>query len=241
MGDLHAADRARGLPLRRRADLLLPARRPVVDPADAQRSATRPRRTPSGCCAGPRAQALVPRAAQPAARSRRRLRARRLAGGLRIALEGAGTDVRRLLLRSADGSYALALWRDVSVWDRTAQRDLRPRPIAWTWPRRADRPGAALRPGRLGRGVTALDRPAQDHGQPGRGAGGPAADAGGRRPEGGVKGGAGAAAGEQRGARLLRRAIAGSSKASAQAQARQEAQGPRQSVRSALLPRGPRR
>jgi hypothetical protein len=48
--------------------------------------------------------------------------------GLRLALEGAGSDVRRLLLRSADGSYALVLWRDVSVWDRNAQRDLFPTP-----------------------------------------------------------------------------------------------------------------
>jgi hypothetical protein len=47
-------------------------------------------------------------------------------GGLRLAVEGAGADVRRLLLRSADGSYALVLWRDVSVWDRDAQRDLSP-------------------------------------------------------------------------------------------------------------------
>jgi hypothetical protein len=47
-------------------------------------------------------------------------------GGLRFDLEGAGADVRRLLLRSADGSYALVLWRDVSVWDRAALRDLSP-------------------------------------------------------------------------------------------------------------------
>ena len=47
-------------------------------------------------------------------------------GGLRLALEGAGSDVRRLLLRSADGSYSLVLWRPVSVWDRDARRDLTP-------------------------------------------------------------------------------------------------------------------
>ncbi len=47
-------------------------------------------------------------------------------GGLRFGLEGAGPDVRRLLLRSADGSYALVLWRQVSVWDRGAMRDLHP-------------------------------------------------------------------------------------------------------------------
>jgi hypothetical protein len=47
-------------------------------------------------------------------------------GGLRLRLEGAGPDVRHLLLRSADGSYALALWRGVSVWDPQARRDLFP-------------------------------------------------------------------------------------------------------------------
>jgi len=51
-------------------------------------------------------------------------------GGLRYALNGAGPDVRQLLLRSADGSYALVLWRDVSVWDRDALRDLTPAPEA---------------------------------------------------------------------------------------------------------------
>jgi hypothetical protein len=49
-------------------------------------------------------------------------------GGLRLAIEGAGPDVSQLLLRSADGSYALVLWRSVSVWDRTALRDLSPAP-----------------------------------------------------------------------------------------------------------------
>jgi hypothetical protein len=49
-------------------------------------------------------------------------------GGLRVGLEGAGGDVRQLLLRSAEGSYALVLWRSVSVWDRDAQRDLSPTP-----------------------------------------------------------------------------------------------------------------
>jgi hypothetical protein len=47
-------------------------------------------------------------------------------GGLRLALEGAPPDLRRLLLRSADGSYALVLWREVSVWDRVARVDLSP-------------------------------------------------------------------------------------------------------------------
>jgi hypothetical protein len=47
-------------------------------------------------------------------------------GGLRFGLEGAPTDLRRLLLRSADGSFSLVLWREVSVWDRLARRDLAP-------------------------------------------------------------------------------------------------------------------
>ena len=49
-------------------------------------------------------------------------------GGLRFALRGAGADVRQLLLRSADGSFALVLWRGVSVWDPAARRDLSPPP-----------------------------------------------------------------------------------------------------------------
>jgi hypothetical protein len=47
-------------------------------------------------------------------------------GGLRYGVEGASPDVRQLLLRSADGSYALVLWRQVSVWDRDALRDIYP-------------------------------------------------------------------------------------------------------------------
>ena len=49
-------------------------------------------------------------------------------GGLRFGIEGAGADVRQLLLRSADGSYSLVLWRQVSVWDRAALKDLAPAP-----------------------------------------------------------------------------------------------------------------
>jgi len=49
-------------------------------------------------------------------------------GGLRFGLEGAGGDVRHMLLRSADGSFALVLWRQVSVWDRDARKDLYPGP-----------------------------------------------------------------------------------------------------------------
>jgi hypothetical protein len=49
-------------------------------------------------------------------------------GALRYQLEGAGPDVRQMLLRSANGTYALVLWRQVSVWDRYALRDLSPAP-----------------------------------------------------------------------------------------------------------------
>jgi hypothetical protein len=47
-------------------------------------------------------------------------------GGLHLGLAGAGPDVRQLLLRSADGSYALVLWRAVSVWDWSRKVDLSP-------------------------------------------------------------------------------------------------------------------
>jgi hypothetical protein len=47
-------------------------------------------------------------------------------GGLRVGLEGAPPDLRQLLLRSANGTFALVLWRDVSVWDRVARQDLFP-------------------------------------------------------------------------------------------------------------------
>jgi hypothetical protein len=47
-------------------------------------------------------------------------------GGLHLAIQNAPADLRQLLLRSADGSYALVLWRTVSVWDRDALRDLHP-------------------------------------------------------------------------------------------------------------------
>jgi hypothetical protein len=53
-------------------------------------------------------------------------------GGVRFSLEGAQPDVRRLLLRSANGSYALVLWREVSVWDRVGKHDLYPSPEALT-------------------------------------------------------------------------------------------------------------
>jgi hypothetical protein len=49
-------------------------------------------------------------------------------GGLRLGLESAPPDVRQLLLRSADGSYSLVLWRGVSVWDASRRVDLSPAP-----------------------------------------------------------------------------------------------------------------
>ena len=59
-------------------------------------------------------QAVLPRAAQPARRGRRGLRAGRRPGRAAVRARGAGPDVRQLLLRSADGSFALVLWRGVS-------------------------------------------------------------------------------------------------------------------------------
>jgi hypothetical protein len=49
-------------------------------------------------------------------------------GGMRLAIDGAGPDVRSLLLRSANGTYALVLWRTASVWDWIGQHDLSPAP-----------------------------------------------------------------------------------------------------------------
>ncbi len=43
------------------------------------------------------------------------------AGRLSFELGDAGDDVRQLLLQRGDGSFALALWRDVSVWDTTTR------------------------------------------------------------------------------------------------------------------------
>jgi hypothetical protein len=46
------------------------------------------------------------------------------AGSLSYQLPDAAADVRQLLLQRADGSFALVLWRDVSVWDTTARTTL---------------------------------------------------------------------------------------------------------------------
>ncbi len=45
-------------------------------------------------------------------------------GGLKLGFEGAPGDMRQLLLRSADGTYSLVLWRQVSLWDRIGKRPL---------------------------------------------------------------------------------------------------------------------
>jgi hypothetical protein len=49
--------------------------------------------------------------------------------GLELGFEGAPSDMRRLLLRSADGSYALVLWRQVSLWDRIGKRPVTAAPV----------------------------------------------------------------------------------------------------------------
>ncbi len=41
-------------------------------------------------------------------------------------LSGATTSVQQLLLKRSDGSYALMLWQDASVWDPNTRRDLYP-------------------------------------------------------------------------------------------------------------------
>ena len=50
-------------------------------------------------------------------------------GGIKLGFEGAPSDMRRLLLRSADGSYALVLWRQVSLWDRVGKRPVTAAPV----------------------------------------------------------------------------------------------------------------
>ena len=52
-------------------------------------------------------------------------------GQLSVGLDGAPSDLRRLLLHSGDGTYALVLWRDVSLWDVPRRRDLEPGPATF--------------------------------------------------------------------------------------------------------------
>ena len=52
-------------------------------------------------------------------------------GRLSVGLDGAPSDLRRLLLHSGDGTYALVLWRDVSLWDVPGRRDLEPGPATF--------------------------------------------------------------------------------------------------------------
>ncbi len=167
---------------RHRADLHLPVRRPVV----ARRGAAV--RVPGvgellrAAALEPGAQAGLPRAAQPAARRRRRLRPGRVPGRPAPRPRGRRPGRPQLLLRSADGTYALALWRTVERLGlrRPEGPRARPRP-GGRRARRAGGAGAPLRPGQLGRGDGALDQPEPDLGRPGRRAGGPAPDPG-RRP-----------------------------------------------------------
>ena len=122
-----AAAGAGGLPRRPRAHLLLPAGRPLVDRPAAGHAARREPLRPAAH--GPVAASRLPRAAQPAARGRRRLGAgRRRRAGCASASRAPPPDVRQLLLRSADGTYSLVLWRE--------RERLGPRRRRWTCPRR---------------------------------------------------------------------------------------------------------
>jgi hypothetical protein len=47
-------------------------------------------------------------------------------GSLDYSLDGAPSDVRRLLLQKRDGSFWLALWRDADVWNENGGGDLHP-------------------------------------------------------------------------------------------------------------------
>jgi hypothetical protein len=47
-------------------------------------------------------------------------------GSLDYSLEGAMPDIRSLLLQKHDGSFWLALWRDVDVWNESSGGDLHP-------------------------------------------------------------------------------------------------------------------
>ena len=101
-----------------------PRRRLGASPAQATRS---------DCCAGTFREGLPSSHSATSCERSRRARPRWPPGGLRYGLEGAGPDVRQLLLRAADGSYALVLWRQVSVWDRDALRDLSPTTQRLVW------------------------------------------------------------------------------------------------------------
>ncbi len=45
-------------------------------------------------------------------------------GSLKYTLGGQTEGVKQLLFQKADGKFYLALWREISVWDREAQRDI---------------------------------------------------------------------------------------------------------------------
>jgi hypothetical protein len=81
------------------------------------------------------------------------------AGSLRFRLDGPD-DLRHVLLRQADGDLALALWRDVSVWDRTArrEREVAPADVAVTLGERVAS-ARVTRPGAGGAGAATYDQP----------------------------------------------------------------------------------
>ena len=129
---LHPAPRAGVLPGGRRAEPTCtssPTSGPTARPRPASSRDSRtgsgsfgrtclpsPRSCPSAtCCA---AWERVP----PAVRD---------PGRLSVGLDGAPSDLRRLLLHSGDGTYALVLWRDVSLWDVPRRRDLEPGPATF--------------------------------------------------------------------------------------------------------------
>jgi hypothetical protein len=84
-------------------------------------------------------------------------------GSLDYSLDGATTELRRLLLQKRDGSFWLALWRDVDVWDESSGGDLYPgeqhvtlrlaRPVARA---AAYRPGVSATPYESWRDTSAL-------------------------------------------------------------------------------------
>ena len=167
--DVHAPDRARGVPGRHRADLLLPARRPVVGRRGAEIRCPASTNSFGLLRSDLSRAAVVRRAPEPPASGRAGSAPVASPGGLRFGLEGAGPG------RAA---AAAALCR----------RLLRPRPLASgerLEPRREGRPHAraglargrhgsarvaraAFRPGRLGRREPALDEPAPDPGRTSR-------------------------------------------------------------------------
>ena len=96
-------------------------------PPRRTRAASRRWRTPSACCGGtcrasPASWGSVTCSTPWAADSRRCPAPAVCATGWRAP----GRTSRQLLLRSSDGRFSLVVWREVSVWDRFARRDIDP-------------------------------------------------------------------------------------------------------------------